>query len=183
MPSDHQGARPAVANSAQRIAARRIDDIDWENWRPRDPASLVFVRQEDRLLLIRKKRGLGAGKINAAGGRREGDESPLSCGLREIAEELRIAPKTAELAGENRYQFTDGYSMHVHVFVARSFSGVPSETAEAIPLWVAIDAIPYPEMWQDDVHWIPMLLAGERFDGRYIFDGDRMLDWRVERVG
>ena len=31
-------------------------------------------------------------------------------------------------------------------------------------------------MWQDDQLWIPLMLAGERFDGRFIFDGDTLLD-------
>ena len=31
-------------------------------------------------------------------------------------------------------------------------------------------------MFQDDRLWIPHMLAGRRFSGRYIFDGDRMVD-------
>ena len=31
-------------------------------------------------------------------------------------------------------------------------------------------------MWADDAHWLPMLLAAGRFSGRFIFDGDAMLD-------
>ena len=40
-----------------------VSDIDWPNWQPRDPATLVFVIREGRVLLIRKKRGLGMGKV------------------------------------------------------------------------------------------------------------------------
>ena len=62
-------------------------------------------------------------------------------------------------------------------------SGVPVETDEAVPLWVDVDAIPYPEMWADDRLWLPLLLRGERFAGRFLFDGDAMLDWALERLG
>jgi len=34
-------------------------------------------------------------------------------------------------------------------------------------------------MWEDDRLWIPMMLRGERFLGRWIFDGDRMLDYEL----
>ena len=35
-------------------------------------------------------------------------------------------------------------------------------------------------MWEDDYLWIPLLLSGTLFKGRYIFDGDVMLDHDVE---
>ena len=50
------------------LRARRIADIDWNTWVPTDPATLVFVIRDRQMLLIRKKRGLGAGKINGPGG-------------------------------------------------------------------------------------------------------------------
>ena len=36
--------------------------------------------------------------------------------------------------------------------------------------------IPYDEMWDDDRYWLPLLLAGQRFRGYFIFDGPTMLD-------
>ena len=59
---------------------RTVDAIDWSAWSPVDRATLIFVRQDDQVLLIRKKRGLGAGKINAPGGRIEAGETPNSWG-------------------------------------------------------------------------------------------------------
>ena len=53
------------------------------------------------------------------------------------------------------------------------------ETLEARPLWVSLDEIPYEQMWEDDSIWLPMLLRGERFQGRWIFEGDRMLDYEL----
>ena len=39
----------------------RFEDIDWATWKPVETATLVFVQRDDEILLIRKKRGLGAG--------------------------------------------------------------------------------------------------------------------------
>ena len=150
------------------------------DWRPTDPATLVFLREAERVLLIRKKRGLGAGKINAPGGRIDPGESPLACARREVEEELRITPTGLRLAGENRFQFVDGYSLHVFVYTASGRIGEPRETAEAAPLWTPIERIPYAEMWQDDELWLPHLLAGRRFAGRFLFDDDRMLEWALD---
>ena len=82
--------------------------------------------------------------------------------------------------GEHRFQFVDGYSTYVHVFRAPDLRGTPVETDEAVPLWVDLDAIPYDRMWEDDKLWLPLLVEGRRFSGYWIFDGDRMLDYRLD---
>jgi 8-oxo-dGTP diphosphatase len=154
----------------------RISSIDWDHWKAKDPATLVFVVKEGSILLIRKKRGLGAGKINGPGGRLEAGERPLDGAIREVQEELLITPLGVRYSGENRFQFVDGYSIHVHVFKADDFEGVPTETEEALPLWAPLDRIPYDEMWEDDRLWLPLVLEDVAFSGRYVFDGDVLID-------
>ena len=161
----------------------RLEDIDWSAWTPADPATLVFVVRGEQVLLIRKKRGLGAGKINGPGGRLEKGETPLACAVREVQEELGVTPLGLEYAGENSFQFVDGYSIHVHVYRAADCDGTPVETDEAVPHWFHVEQIPYDEMWADDILWVPLVLRREKFLGRFLFDGDRMLDQRVEVLG
>ncbi|MEM8996580.1 MAG: 8-oxo-dGTP diphosphatase [Acidobacteriota bacterium] len=160
--------------------ARRVAEIDWRRWRPTDRATLVFVTDGGRILLIRKKRGLGAGKVNGPGGRLEGDETPLECAVRECVEELHVEPLDPRERGRLRFQFKDGYGLDVHVFHAAAHRGDARETDEAIPLWTAYGDIPYDEMWQDDRLWIPHLLADRTFHGRFLFDGDAMTDHTLE---
>lgn len=157
----------------------QVEHIDWIKWRPVDEATLIFVIQKNRILLIRKKRGLGAGKINGPGGRLESGETPDDCVVRELYEELGITPVKPVKLGEHRFQFLDGYSIYVHVYRASIFTGTPIETDEAIPMWFAIDAIPFTEMWEDDRLWLPLLLEGKTFSGYWIFEDDRMVDHRL----
>jgi len=159
---------------------KTLRDIDWDTWKAKDPATLVFVVKDGRILLIRKKRGLGAGKINAPGGRLEPGETPLEAAVREVQEELCITPVELTYSGENLFQFVDGYSIHVHVFKAGDYEGEPTETDEASPIWSNLDAIPYEEMWEDDKLWVPLVLDGTRFYGRYLFDDDIMLDYALD---
>ncbi len=158
----------------------RLAEIDWPTWKPVDRATLLFVVRDGQVLLIRKKRGLGAGKINGPGGRRDAGETPLECAVREVQEELCVTPTGVTLRGQLLFQFIDGYSIHVHVFTASDCDGEPEETDEAIPLWTDLDRIPYDEMWADDRIWLPLMLDGKGFLGRFIFDGDTMLDHQVE---
>lgn len=158
---------------------KRLADIDWDTWVATDPATLVYIVKDGNVLLIRKKRGLGAGKINAPGGRLEAGESIEDCAIRETQEELCITPLDLHYVGDNRFQFVDGYSLHAHVYLATDFTGTPTETDEAIPLWYPITGIPYDEMWEDDRLWVPLVFRRQRFSARYIFDNDRMLDSNV----
>ena len=48
--------------------------IDWSTWQGEMLATLMFIIQDGRILLIEKKRGLGAGKINGPGGKIEPGE-------------------------------------------------------------------------------------------------------------
>lgn len=162
--------------------AQRVADIDWATWRPVDVATLLFVRESGRVLLIEKLRGLGQGLVNAPGGRVDPGETPREAALREVWEELCVRPHEARWCGEHRFQFRDGYRMWVHVYQSAGAAGEATQTAEAIPLWVDEAAIPYGRMWADDAFWIPLLLAGERFDGRWIFDGKVMVDHSLRRL-
>lgn len=160
-----------------------LDDIDWDRWAPTDRATLLFVVRGGEVLLIVKKRGLGAGKVNAPGGRIEPGEAPLDAAVRECQEEVGVTPHDVRHHGELSFQFVDGYALHCHVFRADGCEGVAVETDEAIPMWTKLDAIPFERMWADDAIWLPIVLEGGRFRGRFVFDGDRMVDHAVERLG
>lgn len=143
-------------------------------------ANLCFIRRGDELLLIRKKRGLGAGKINGPGGKVEPGETPRESAIRETFEELGVTPLAPEQVGELAFEFRDGLQLHCAVFLAQQFAGEARETEEAVPLWTHIHDIPYDEMWADDRHWLPLLIAGKRFRASFHFDGEKLLEKQVE---
>lgn len=157
----------------------KLSDIDWTTWSPQDLATLLFVIRDGRVLCIRKKRGLGAGKINGPGGKIDPGETAEQAAIREVEEELRVTPVGVQPCGEIDFQFVDGYSIRVYIFTASDCRGEPQETAEAIPLWLDTEHMPYDEMWADDRLWMPMMFAGQTVGGRAIFDGDRLLDYTL----
>ena len=152
---------------------------NWATWQPRVRANLLFIVRDEEILLIRKKRGFGAGKINGPGGKVDPGETPLESALRETYEELGITPLGAEQRAELHFQFRDGYSLHCTVFLAHAFEGEPRETEEAVPLWTPLHQIPYDEMWVDDRHWLPLLIRGARFTGYFEFEGELLVSRRL----
>ena len=160
---------------------RRVAEIDWNRWVPTEVGTLCFVVREGRVLLIRKKRGLGAGKLVGPGGRLEPGENPFECAIREVQEELRVVPQGVVARGAHDFQFVDGYAIRVFTFTAEGYAGEPRETEEALPAWRPLDDIPYAEMWEDNRIWFPLMLDGVPFSGRYIFEGDVLLDHELDR--
>lgn len=149
--------------------------IDWTGWQPNLRANLLFLQRGDEVLLIRKKRGIGAGKINAPGGKIEPGETAAEGAIRETREEVGLQASELSEMGELHFQFTDGLALHCTVFHSTKFTGEAIETDEAVPLWTKTDAIPYAEMWEDDIHWLPEMLAGQTFKGYFTFEEDKML--------
>ncbi len=135
-------------------------------------ATLCYILKDGQLLLIRKKRGIGAGKINGPGGKVDPDELPLAAAIRETEEEVGVTPVDPGLRGELVFYFKDGPTLRCLIYLARDFLGTPHETDEAVPLWYPVDALPYDQMWEDDREWLPLLLAEKHFKGTVRVEGE-----------
>jgi len=161
------------------VAIASLDAVDFDHWKPDRFATLMFVVRRGEVLLIRKRRGHGAGKINGPGGMVESGETPLQCALREIEEEVGVRALGVMPLGELRFQDTDGSSMLGYAFKAGDCLGEPHETAEAAPFWCPLDAIPYAQMWEDDLLWLPYLLEGSVVTGEFLMHADRLIAHRL----
>lgn len=156
--------------------------IDWSQWSGEILATLMFIIRDGRILLIEKKRGIGAGKVNGPGGKIDPGETPLDCAVRETMEELHVHALQPRKMGELCFAMSDMPDIHCHVFRAEHFTGTPTETDEAVPLWTALADIPYERMWADDIFWLPQMIEGQTFRGRFVFSGESIL-WQEVLFG
>lgn len=164
--------------------AESLADLDYRlaGWRPDQVGTLMFLENEGRVLLIRKRRGHGAGRINGPGGKPEPGETPLQCVLRETEEEVGVRPSGTRLCGIFRFVDQEHDDWLGFVFAASGYTGTPRSTAEAIPAWYPVDDLPFDEMWEDDRYWLPAVLAGERVEGEFLFRSGRLLAHRLRRL-
>ncbi len=160
----------------------RLADVDFDSWQVDHVATLTFVRRGDEVLLIHKRRGHGAGKINGPGGKVDAGESPRAAAHRETLEEVHVDTYDLTCRAELRFQDVDGLAIRGFAFVTGSFSGRPIATAEAEPFWCPVDAIPYDAMWVDDRLWLPRVLAGECVLGEFLMAGNELIDYRLEPI-
>lgn len=132
--------------------------------------TLLFLRRGDELLLAMKKRGFGAGRWNGAGGKVEAGETIEAAAVRECQEEIGVTPREFQLVAIHDFLFPDGQDMRMHAYMCTSWSGEPSESEEMRPEWFKLANIPYGEMWDDDIVWLPLVLAGKHLRCSFTFD-------------
>lgn len=136
--------------------------------------TVTVVYQRPRVLLAMKKKRFGIGKFNGLGGKIEDGETIEQAAIREGQEEAGITLINPVRVGRILFKFQDGEQDHlVHFLRAEQFSGTPEETDEMRPEWFHENEIPYNNMWADDRYWLPLLLAGKKFTGNFIFDMNR----------
>ncbi len=151
--------------------------------------NLCFLIKDDQVLLAMKKRGFGVGKWNGTGGKVKEGESVADAAVREIKEEIgvTVAPEDLEPAGTLQFDFDDNpeWAQTCEIFLVRQWQGDPGESEEMRPQWYPQTSLPFSEMWIDDPHWLPLVLAGKKIGGKFLFgdNGDAMLDFNVSEVG
>lgn len=143
------------------------------------------------ILLGMKKARFGAGKYNGFGGKVEDGETIAEATVREMREETGVDVRLEDLERVGRLAFLFPYrpdwEQVVHVYLARRWQGTPQETDEMVPAWFSVDDIPYEQMWDDDLYWLPRVLAGERVQATFVYRADnqtvdevRMVEWETE---
>ncbi|MFB6133677.1 MAG: 8-oxo-dGTP diphosphatase [Halanaeroarchaeum sp.] len=134
--------------------------------------TITFPVRDGRVLLIEKKRGIGAGLYNGPGGKVEPGETPREAARREVREEIDTDVPAISKRGEIEFVFGTDHYMTVHVYRSPGVTGSPAETPEARPVWMDVDDVAYEEMWEDDRYWLPLLFDDRTFRGWFRFDGD-----------
>jgi 8-oxo-dGTP pyrophosphatase MutT (NUDIX family) len=142
--------------------------------------------RDDKALFIRKEEGFGSGKLNVPGGKLEEGETPEACAAREVFEETGLALSHLRRHGVLNFYFgeKDEPDWIVHVFSSTSFSGELKRSSEGPLEWVDLDKLPFDEMWEDDRHWVPLLLEDKAFSGDFYFNeaGDKLLRYSLSEV-
>jgi|SRR3989338_955044 len=145
-------------------------------------ATLCYLFKDGKVLLIRKKRGIGTGKWNGPGGHVENGEDIADAAAREVREECGLIPFKPEIIGINEFYLGDKLEWIVHIFAVDEFGGTEAGSDEAEPEWFFTGQLPYDDMWHDDRFWMPLLLKRKKFKGRFYYDKDygKLLEHNIE---
>jgi len=130
----------------------------------------------EQVLLGFKKVGFGKGKYTGFGGKVEPGETLAEATIRELEEETGVCVREEDLQPVGRLVFhfpaKPAWSQTVHVFVAWRWQGRVRESREMRPAWFPVNQLPFEHMWEDGVHWLPRILAGEAITACFAFQAD-----------
>jgi len=150
--------------------------------------TLCLLIKKDKILLAMKKRGFGVGRWNGAGGKfdpEKGDKNIIDAAIREVKEEIGVDIKNPEKFAMFHFKFAnkEEWNQDVSLFVVNDWLGEPAESEEMKPQWFKFNDIPYKDMWPDDTHWLPHVLAGKKLEADFLFgEEDKILDYNVRIV-
>lgn len=143
-----------------------------------------------KVLLGRKKNGLGAGRIVGPGGKVEAGEGIAQAAIRELYEEVGLVAMTGglEMVATISYPFLSRphLSQRSFAFVLREFEGTVQDSDELSAQWWPVSALPLDDMWPDAKLWLPQALGGN-FQSATITIGDDddvvSVEWEMGGVG
>jgi len=137
---------------------------------------LIKGNPVSQVLLGYKKVGFAQGKLNGFGGKVEAGETIEQATVRELEEEAGVRVAEHDLSEMAHLTFffpaRPEWDQVVHVFLARRWESEPVESNEMRPAWYRASEIPFTDMWQDDSHWLPCVLAGQRVRAWFTFKDD-----------
>ncbi|MEA1909616.1 MAG: 8-oxo-dGTP diphosphatase [Patescibacteria group bacterium] len=138
-------------------------------------ATLCFLVRDDKVLLGKKMKKIGAGCWNGYGGGIEKTDSSVEEGaLRELREEtkgviakLKDLKKIAIVDFHNTMSDGREFVCTVHCFLVHDWKGDIQETDEMItPTWFNIGGLPLDEMMPADREWLPRALLGQKLHAK-----------------
>ena len=141
-------------------------------------ATLAVVVHPDgeRILMGRKLRGFGKGKITGYGGKQEPGETLVQTIRREFHEESSFLLPEEAFAHVGKIDFEFPYHpdwwFECHIFRIDDFDQTPPISDELNPRWVRLDNLPSSEMWADNAFWLKLAAQGERFKARFTYAAD-----------
>ena len=149
-------------------------------------ATLCYVIRGNpaaEVLLGYKKTGFGLDKYVGFGGKVEAGETTAQAAVRELAEESGLHVQVDDLHSLGQVTFLfphrPDWDHLVHLFLARSWRGDPTESAEMRPEWFPVSEIPYHLMWEDRRYFLPLALDGQEMRALFTYQADNA---SVDRV-
>ena len=146
-------------------------------------ATLCYLRKDGQTLMlhrVKKANDIHEGKWNGLGGKLEPGESPDECAHREIEEESGLKTVQPRLGGILTFPMFDGIDdWYVFVYIVEEFTGQLIDSPEGNLAWIPDRDLLALNLWEGDRIFLPWLLAGRFFSGKFKYADGKLSDHQV----
>jgi 8-oxo-dGTP diphosphatase len=146
-------------------------------------ATLCYIKQNGKTLMLhrnKRQNDIHEGKWNGLGGKFEAGESPEGCIIREVKEESGLEIQSPRLHGLLTFVNFKGNDWYVFVFTAEQFHGeLLSDTPEGHLAWIPDDELTGLPLWDSDHIFLSWLKEEKFFSARFVYEGERYVDYEV----
>lgn len=139
---------------------------------------VCYLVKDNRVLLGKKKEGMGAGFYVGIGGKLEQGERVEEALVREVKEEIRVEVVEYKQIADLNFHFPEelsNWSQNVKAYKATKWLGTPVETDEIIPEWFELNKIPLDRMWPDAKFWLKNSLRGYYVKGSFHYSNQELI--------
>ncbi|CAI6349686.1 unnamed protein product [Macrosiphum euphorbiae] len=130
-----------------------------------------------------KNRGMGKGKWNGFGGKKEPNETIFDAAKREVKEECGLDAISMKKIGFIDFEYAGSNEiLEGHIYLCDKFKGHIVESDEMAPIkWFKINQFPLENMWVDHKLWFPMVLKQIPFKAHFMYlDDDTIVDSTIK---
>lgn len=146
-------------------------------------ATLCYVRHAGCTLMVhrnKKPNDIHLGKWNGLGGKFEAGETPEACVIREVWEESGLEIHSPRLHGLVMFPNFKGNDWYVFIFTVAEFSGSLTDSSEGTLRWIPDAELTSLPLWESDHIFFSWLEQEKFFSARFLYAGDKMMDYQVQ---
>lgn len=139
-----------------------------------------LIRDDDVLLGVRTRvsDNLGHMIVAGIGGGIEEGESPDEALKREVLEEIKVDITDWQKVGQVvcLSPHHPSWNLVVDIYLVTGFEGEPEKTEDIDPRWYPKNELPLDRMWLDNRVTAPLILAGKRIAGSFLYDANGQIE-------
>lgn len=148
--------------------------------------TVCFIEKDGKYLMqLKDDKKFGGGRWNAPGGKMKEGENAEQGATREVLEETGLRIRNLKKRAMLNFFNGDEFAWSVHVFTTKDFEGEVRASEEGKLEWMDKNKLPFQQMWEDDMHWVPLVMEGKKFEADFHFKENfkDIFKWSVRLVG